>query len=294
MTISKNANTQPTDSPKILGLEKQFLTNTLGIDSLVTTKTVKDLSTLGSSYSNSVQMEDYTLNPLTIQTQNFSLFTLYGDLLELDETYSNFKSVSAVFNKTASPTLGISTNSMATRSYISVFNSFRSDFEDFTWNRIAPESPLSAENLSSLLKTNELLALAPNKLNLSYDSDGSTFGSDTRLSNLANLRPTVRNSIVNYNAFQKVFKPRLDEGRAHVQSTSFADLGQKQPFISDDKVPYLQLLGKNRDSFFETPLYYQLPHKVINPTAALADSLNTPMYDFPFLLARTSDTTRFT
>jgi len=124
--------------------------------------------------------------------------------------------------------------------------------------------------------------------------DGESLGTDTRLSNPATLRPSVRNSIVNYNAFQKVFKPRLDEGRAHVQSSSFSDLGQKQPFLSDSKVPYLQLLGKNRDSFFETPLYYNSTHKNFNAAASLIDALNTPMYDFPFLLARTSDTTRFT
>jgi len=132
MTISKNANSQSSNSPKILGLEKQFLTSTLGVEPLAAAKVVKDLSTLGESYSNSIQMEDYTLNPLMVQTQNFSLLTLYGDLLELDETYSNFKSVNSIFSKTATPTLGMSTSSMATRSYISVFNSFRSDFEDFT------------------------------------------------------------------------------------------------------------------------------------------------------------------
>lgn len=104
----------------------------------------------------------------------------------------------------------------------------------------------------------------------------------------------MRNSIVNYNAFQKVFKPRLDEGRAHAQSSSFADLGLRQPFLSDRKIPYLQLLGKNRDSFFETPLYHLSSHKNFNTASSLIDSLNTPMYDFPFLLARTSDTMRFT
>ena len=119
-------------------------------------------------------------------------------------------------------------------------------------------------------------------------------GSDFRLSNPATLRSSIRNSIVNYNAFQKVFKPRLDEGRAHVQSNSFADSSLKHPFLSDSKVPYLQLLGKNRDSFFETPLYKTVLHKNFNSASSLFDSLNTPMYDFPFLLARTSDTMRFT
>jgi hypothetical protein len=124
--------------------------------------------------------------------------------------------------------------------------------------------------------------------------DGLSLGSDLRLSNPVTLRSSVRNSIVNYNAFQKVFKSRLDEGRAHVQSSTFADLGLKQPFISDSKVPYLQLLGKNRDSFFETPLHYASTHRNFNAAPALLDSLNTPMYDFPFLLAKTSDTIKFT
>ena len=90
---------------------------------------------------------------------------------------------------------------------------------------------------------------------LSSDSDGSSLGNDIRLSNPATLRPSVRNSIVNYNAFQKVFKARLDENRAHVQADSFSDLSNRQPFLSDSKVPYLQLLGKNRNSFFSTPLF---------------------------------------
>ena len=91
-----------------------------------------------------------------------------------------------------------------------------------------------------------------------------------------------------------MFRPRLDEGRAHAQSSSFADLGLRQPFLSDKKVPYLQLLGKNRDSFYETPLYFTKHQTNFNTSASLMDSLNTPMYDFPFLLSRTSDLIRFT
>lgn len=152
----------------------------------------------------------------------------------------------------------------------------------------------SLADITSLSQVNDALNTSQFEINQSSDVDGSAFGSDTRLSNTANLRSTVRNSIVNYNAFQKVFRSRLDENRAHSQSSSFADLAQKQPFISDSNVPYLQLLGKNRDSFFETPLYYQTPHKNFNAASALIDSLNTPMYDFPFLLSRTSDSARFT
>ena len=118
-------------------------------------------------------------------------------------------------------------------------------------------------------------------------------GQDIRLSNPASLRSSVRNSIVNSNAFQKVFKARLDEGRAHVQADSFADLALRQPFLSDVKVPYLQILGKNRNSFFETPLFTTSQFELYNILTPLHQSLNAPIYTFPFLLSRTSDTSRF-
>jgi len=127
---------------------------------------------------------------------------------------------------------------------------------------------------------------------LSFDS--TTFGDDLRLSNPAVLRSSARNSIVNYNAFQKVFKPRLDESRAHVNTSTLSDLRLSQPFINDVKVPYTQMLGKNRDSFYSTPLYKTSSKLNFNPQSSLIDAINTPMYDFPFLLARTSDTMRFT
>ena len=115
-----------------------------------------------------------------------------------------------------------------------------------------------------------------------------------RLSNPTSLRPSVRNSIINSNAFQKVFKARLDEGRAHVQAESFADLGLRQPFLSDVKIPYLRILGKNRNSFFETPLFTTNPFELYNILTPLQQSINVPAYSFPFLISRTSDTSRFT
>ena len=87
------------------------------------------------------------------------------------------------------------------------------------------------------------------------NGSGGSLGQNVRLSNPVTLRSSVRNSIVNSNAFQKVFKARLDENRAHVQADSYSDLATRQPFLSDLKIPYLQLLGKNRNSFFSTPLY---------------------------------------
>lgn len=296
MTLSKNSSSAQTPGAKDFGLEKQFYTSTLGLDLAskgLTTSVSKDKSLVGEFYSNSIQLEDYVPAPSATSTHDFSSFPIYSELAELDESFTNFKSTPLLFSKLSSPILGIGSDSLTPRSYISVFNHFRSDYDDFTWSR----STLDSTSQSSLSATTNIADLSDeildDQLSNSYVG-GFESGSDIRLSNPATLRSSVRNSIVNYNAFQKVFKPRLDENRAHIQASNYADLGNKQPFLSDSKVPYLQLLAKNTDSFYETPLYKVSTQENLNAASALQDSLNSPMYDFPFLLARTSDTTRFT
>ena len=265
---------------KDFGLEQQFHNLSTGAEltaKSLTSIPTKDLHPSNQFYTNSIQMEDYVTTPGRLTLQNFVLFPIFNDLNELEDSFLSFKGLEMLTNKLGSNFVGQSTWSLAPRSYISVFNSFRSDLIDFTWFRNTADG-----NVHS----NELF----NDLN----SDGTTYGSDLRISNPVSLRASVRNSVVNYNAFQKVFKPRLDEGRAHVNSSHFADLRQRQPFLSDVKIPYNQLLGKNRDSFFSTPLFTSSAHLNFNTASSLIESLNTPMFDFPFLLARTSDTTRFT
>lgn len=281
-------------SKKEEALTNQFSHNTLGLDgfkSFSASQPSKDLSLVGSFYSNSVQMEDSIRSPWLSSTESLALLPIFNDLNELDDSYATFKNLTNLFNRFSAPTLGATTSTLSTRSYLSVFNSFRSDYEDFSWN-IAGSNSNESVNTSSDI---DLALYTQDQSDLSeHYNDATSLGSELRLSNPVTLRPSVRNSIVNYNAFQKVFKPRLDEGRAHVQSSSYTDLRLPQPFINDTKVPYTQLLGKNRDSFYTTPLYKVSTKDHFNVGSSLTDALNTPMYDFPFLLARTSDTMRFT
>jgi len=297
MTLSKNSVSGESASLKDSVLTKQFYNSTFGMESTDVTsasKPLKDLTLLGSVYANSVQMEEYPTTPTTLATQNFALLPAYGEINELDDSFRGFKGLVGLVDKSSNLLLGSTTSQLAPRSYLSVFNNFRSDFDDFTWNRLLSESSASISHLG-LPITGDLNPAAFDGLSdTTVFNDASSTGSDLRLSNPTTLRSSVRNSIVNYNAFQKVFKPRLDESRAHVNSSSFADSGLKQPFLSDSKVPYLQLLGKNRDSFYETPLYTTSTHVNFNASSSLFEALNTPMYDFPFMLARTSDTMRFT
>ena len=168
---------------------------------------------------------------------------------------------------------------------MSVFNAFRSDLDDFQF--YTPDT-------TGLVQTYAQLFMSTlSEVNITT-SENRFQSNSARLSSLISLRPAVRNSVVNSNAFQKVFKPRLDESRALVNSSSFADLALRQPFLSDKAIPYFQLLGKNRTSFFTTPLYLSQRHSTLNVLQSLLTSTTSSFYDFPFLLAKTSDTMRFT
>ncbi len=294
MNLNSNFSKDFEISKKDLALSGQFFTSNVGSDYEklpLSAKPSKDLSLVGAFYSNSVQMENSILSPRSQSTESLGFLPVLNELSELDDSYATFKNLSQLFSRFSSPTLGASASSLSVRSYLSVFNYFRSDFEDFVWSSTSSEP-------SNPSMDSEYLDLSSYGLANDSASDlfneATSLGNDLRLSNPVTLRSSVRNSIVNYNAFQKVFKPRLDEGRAHVQSSSFSDLKLAQPFINDSKVPYTQLLGKNRDNFYSTPLYKVSSKLNLNIASSLADSLNTPMYDFPFLLARTSDTMRFT
>jgi len=78
-----------------------------------------------------------------------------------------------------------------------------------------------------------------------------------RLSNPLKLRSTARSSIVTYNAIQKVFKSRFDEGRSHARLQDFSNSYITHPFVTEAKTPYESLLGKNKNSFFNVSNYKQ-------------------------------------
>lgn len=134
MTINKDSNSGISVSAKDLSLEKEFQLNNLDNEfssTPLSTKVLKDTSLIGSHYGNSIQMEDYVANPNKLATQKFSLMPLYSELSEIDDSFNSFKGLSSLMSKSSASTLGFSSSGLSTRSYISVFNNFRSDFEDF-------------------------------------------------------------------------------------------------------------------------------------------------------------------
>jgi hypothetical protein len=135
MTLSKNSLGSESTTPRDSSLAKQFHNLNFGTESADITSTVKplkDLTLLGSVYANSVQMEDYPTTPTLLPTQNFALLPAYGEINEFEDSFRGFKGLVGLVDKSSNLLVGSTTSQLAPRSYLSVFNNFRSDLDDFT------------------------------------------------------------------------------------------------------------------------------------------------------------------
>jgi hypothetical protein len=134
MTINKDVASSQSVSLKDKTLAKQFQSENMELEletTPLTEKSSKDSHQMGEFYGNSIQLEDSALNPSSLQSRNFVLLPIYADLSELDDSFQSFKGLSGLFSKFSSPQIGTSSLGFAPRSYMSVFNHFRSDYEDF-------------------------------------------------------------------------------------------------------------------------------------------------------------------
>ena len=134
MTISKDINSNQQVGAKDFGLDKPFYSSTLGAEMdlrPLSVSTVKDLSLVGDYYSNSIQLEDSALRPLSTSANLMSLMPITNEAVDLDDSFLNYKSYASLFSKFSAISLGSSNFGLNARSYISVFNHFRSDYEDF-------------------------------------------------------------------------------------------------------------------------------------------------------------------
>jgi hypothetical protein len=126
-----------------------------------------------------------------------------------------------------------------------------------------------------------------------YDTNNSSHDFNTRVTNTMKLRSSARSAIVTYNAIQKVFKSRFDEGRSNARLQDFSNSYVSHPFVTEAKSPYERMLGKNMDSFFNVNNYKNSLVSTFNHNTAIWNSLNTYFIDIPFLLSGKSDPSRY-
>jgi hypothetical protein len=103
------------------------------------------------------------------------------------------------------------------------------------------------------------------------------------------LRLPAKNSITTFNALQKVFRTRFDEGRMNAKISHFGEMEGKQPFVNYGRLSYETMLSKNVNTFFYTNYFSKTLMTNLNPYSSLTDSFKLPFFDFPFLLSEKSE-----
>jgi hypothetical protein len=211
--------------------------------------------------------EESVIDPKYTPLKNLNLFSNELVLENLDESYEMSKYTNYLYFLNFKNIINNTSNNVQPLSYVNVFDAFRSDYEDpFLYN--------------DDLKINSLY-------------EGLDFNSNLKLSNSIKLRSTTKNAIVTYNAIQKVFRSRFDEGRSNTRLEDFSNSLVKHPYITDSRVGYESLLGKNKESFFKTNLYNQTKKLNYSTFSPIFFSNNIYFMDLPFMVSMKSDPSRY-
>jgi hypothetical protein len=212
-----------------------------------------------------------------MNTSNMLLkdFNLFSNEMFVDSTEDNYESakyMNYLYHLNYKNILNGLSNNAQPLSYSTVFDSFRSDYED-------PYVYADSINIDNSEDYSD---------HMTYDVN-----SNLRLSNPFKLRSTVKNAMVTYSAIQKVFRSRFDEGRSNARLEDFSSSYIKHPYLTDRRVSYESLLGKNKESFLKPNFYNQTNKPNYSSLSPLFYSNNIYFMDLPFLVSMKSDPSRY-
>ena len=250
----------------------------------------------GNFYANSFYLDDYLNNTNFTVTKDFFIYPTIFSFLNNEENYESLKNLYYYFNNNNSFFFNTNLTFFSPLAYSAVFDFFRSDFDEFSWffdeNNFFKNYSFFDDTLLKYFENNKklnyLFTFSNFDLYFNLNND-----KNNRFSNSINLRNTAKNSIVTFNAIQKVFRTRFDENRSHAKLNDLSSFYVKQPFISSPRTPYEKILGKNKESFFKTTLYKNQFKPLLNSLYFSNSSLNFFFFDFPFLMALKSDASRY-
>ena len=246
-----------------LNRSKKFKLNSLAKPLIKDTTVSSNINTLP------IFSEDFIPNTLLTNLKDFKTFSIEPTIDTLDDSYENIKFLNHLHSLNYMNTLNLNVTGLQPVSYTNILNMFRPGYDESSWN------------LDNFVDNNNTNYVDFNEVN------------DLRISNPLKLRSTAKSSIVTYSAIQKVFKSRYDEGRANARLQDISNSYPKHLFISEQKTPYESLLGKNKESFFNTNNYNHSLTLNFNDIFANWNTLNTYFTDLPFLISAQSDSSRF-
>jgi hypothetical protein len=247
-------------------LKSGFLSKTFLTDTNSNSKNLHALS---------IFSEEAILDPKLVSLKDFSLFSNEMLVDGSDEAYESSKYINYLYYTNYKNIINNTSNNINPLSYLTVFDSFRSDYED-------PFLYVDDANFNNYHNS------SPTECNTSLD-----FNNNVKLSNPFKLRSTTKNAIVTYNAIQKVFRSRFDEGRSNARLEDFSNSFVKHPYLTDSRINYESLLGKNKESFLK-PNFFNQTYK-LNYSSLLPIFYSTNIYfmDLPFLVSMKSDPSRY-
>jgi hypothetical protein len=216
--------------------------------------------------------EEPIINSKLTNYKDFSLLSNEMSLDSIDEVYESSKYLNYLYHLNYKNIVNSLSSNIQPMSYVTVFDSFRPDYED---------PYLYTDNLNS---TNKDLYSEQSNIDLN---------NSLKLSNPFKVRSTVKNAIVTYNAIQKVFRSRFDEGRSNTRLEDFSNSYVKHPYLTDNRVSYESLLGKNKESFLKINLYNQTHKTNFSNLSPIFYSNNIYFMDLPFMVSMKSDPSRY-
>jgi hypothetical protein len=114
-----------------------------------------------------------------------------------------------------------------------------------------------------------------------------------KFNNNINLRAPVKNLITNFNAIEKTFYLKFNKNYSNIKLLDISNSYINQPLINSPRINYEKLLGKNKQNFFKINLYKNNFQNYFNNLYDSFTSLNFYFFDFPFLLAINSESSRY-
>jgi hypothetical protein len=172
------------------------------------------------------------MDPSLLKLTNFFNFSNETTADTFDDSYENLKYINFLYHLNYKNLTSLNSSAMHPLSYTQIIDNFRADYEDNSW--------FSNSFTDSTVD---------------YETNPISSNQDLRVTNSMKLRSSARSAIVTYNAIQKVFKSRFDEGRSNARLQDFSNSYVSHPFITEKKSPYEGMLGKNTDSFFNVNNY---------------------------------------
>lgn len=266
-------------------------------DKIISKPVYKSSSFADYSYSNSISADDSLPVPHLLTSYFYFFFSIFNT--SLDDAYENFKYLNYFTNAQFKSLLSFSGNFFKPLALTYVFDLFRSDYEDLFWfadERNGLKKSAIINNFELFLNKNSLLSEKNLQLWNIFNLDLLNEFNDIkpiRFSNYVNLRGPVKNAIVTYNAIQKVFRTRFDEGRSNSKLGDLANSFTKQPYVTSPRPHYERLIGKNKHFFLKNNFYKNTFNPIFNNFYDLETSANYYCFDFPFLLALKSDASRY-